>query len=240
MLSTQQFPALPAEEERYRQVLSASQVLGTDEDSMGDGCSQKLASAKFLRLLLLILIPCICALILLLVILLTFVGVLEKTCFYSNGSEGLTVNGDFETSPDLLPNMVENSSETDPIVDLSTQPSSWTTTPLSHVDQMNKNSNIFRESFQENSFDPPTQATVLSHQPASEAALAEGSEDSTQLFATAEEMTLWSTEASFNNTERMTTLPILSPTRPSVSQKNGSEKKCLQKYHQQPVPNAAI
>ncbi|XP_009333499.1 PREDICTED: atrial natriuretic peptide-converting enzyme [Pygoscelis adeliae] len=49
-------------------------VLGTDEDNMGNGCSQKLASAKFLRLLLLILIPCICALILLLVILLTFVG----------------------------------------------------------------------------------------------------------------------------------------------------------------------
>ncbi|XP_063013409.1 atrial natriuretic peptide-converting enzyme isoform X2 [Melospiza melodia melodia] len=224
MLSTQQFPALPAEEERYRQVLSASRVLGTDEDSMGDGCSQKLASAKFLRLLLLILIPCICALILLLVILLTFVGVLEKTCFYSNGSEGLTVNGDFEMSPDLLPNMVENSSETDPTVDLSTQPSSWTTTPLSHVDQMNKNSNIFRESFQENSFDPPTQATVLSHQPASEAALAEGSEDSTQLFATAVETTLWSTETSFNNTERMTTLPILSPTRPSVSQKMDQKK----------------
>uniref|UniRef100_A0A8B9TGG9 Corin, serine peptidase n=1 Tax=Anas platyrhynchos TaxID=8839 RepID=A0A8B9TGG9_ANAPL len=73
-------------------------VLGADEDNMGDGCSQKLASAKFLRLLLLILIPCICALILLLVILLTFVGVLEKTCFYSNGSEVLTVNGDIETS----------------------------------------------------------------------------------------------------------------------------------------------
>uniref|UniRef100_A0A7M4ET47 Corin, serine peptidase n=1 Tax=Crocodylus porosus TaxID=8502 RepID=A0A7M4ET47_CROPO len=53
---------------------SVLQVLGTDEDNMGDGCSQKLASAKFLRLLLLILIPCICALILLLVILLTFVG----------------------------------------------------------------------------------------------------------------------------------------------------------------------
>ncbi|XP_009883314.1 PREDICTED: atrial natriuretic peptide-converting enzyme [Charadrius vociferus] len=52
----------------------SSLVLGTDEDNMGDGCSQKLASAKFLRLLLLILIPCICALILLLVILLTFVG----------------------------------------------------------------------------------------------------------------------------------------------------------------------
>ncbi|KFO64984.1 Atrial natriuretic peptide-converting enzyme, partial [Corvus brachyrhynchos] len=120
-------------------------VLGTDEDNMGDGCSQKLASAKFLRLLLLILIPCICALILLLVILLTFVGVLEKTCFYSNGSEGLTFNGDFETSDDLSPNMVENSSKTAPTVNLSTQPSSWTTTSLSHIDQMNKNSNIFRE-----------------------------------------------------------------------------------------------
>ncbi|KFW83899.1 Atrial natriuretic peptide-converting enzyme, partial [Manacus vitellinus] len=127
-------------------------VLGTDEDNMGDGCSQKLASAKFLRLLLLILIPCICALILLLVILLTFVGVLEKTCFYSNGTEVITVNGDFETYDDLLPNMIENSSKTDLTMDLSTQPSSWTTTLLSHIDQMNKNSNMFRESFQENSF----------------------------------------------------------------------------------------
>lgn len=151
-------------------------------------------------------------------------GVLEKTCFYSNGSEGLTVNGDFERSDDLLPNMVENSSKTDPTVDLSTQPSSWTTTSLSHMDQMNKNSNIFRESFQEHSFAPPTQATVLNHQPAYDAALAEGSEDDTRLFATAEEVTLWSTDASFNNTERMTTLPVLSPTHPSVSQKMDQKK----------------
>ncbi|KAM7051754.1 atrial natriuretic peptide-converting enzyme isoform 1-T1 [Acridotheres tristis] len=224
MLSTQQFPALPAEEERYRQVLSASRVLGTDEDNMGDGCSQKLASAKFLRLSLLILIPCICALILLLVILLTFVGVLEKTCFYSNGSEGLTANGDFETSYDLLPNTVENSSKTDSTLDLSTQPSSWTTMPLSHIDQMSQNSNTFGESFQENSFGPPTQSTVLRHQPASDAALAEGSEDDTQRFATAEEATLWSTDASSNNTERMTTLPVLSPTHPPVSQKMDQKK----------------
>ncbi|KAM4780146.1 atrial natriuretic peptide-converting enzyme isoform 1-T1 [Cyanocitta cristata] len=201
-----------------------AKVLGTDEDNMGDGCSQKLASAKFLRLLLLILIPCICALILLLVILLTFVGVLEKTCFYSNGSEGLTFNGDFETSDDLLPNMVENSSKTAPTVDLSTQPSSWTTTSLSHFDQMEKNSNIFRESSQEHSFAPPTQATVLNHQPVYDAALAEGSDDNTRLFATAEEMTLWSTDASFNNTERMTALPVLSPTHLSVSQKMDQKK----------------
>lgn len=151
-------------------------------------------------------------------------GVLEKTCFYSNGSEGLTANGDFETSHDLLPNMVENSSKTDPTVYHSTQPSSWTAMPLSHIDQMNKNSNTFRESFQENSFGPPTQATVLGHQPASDAALAEGSEDNTRLFATAEEVTLWSTDASFNNTERMTTLPVLSPTNPSLSQKMDQKK----------------
>ncbi|KAM6401848.1 atrial natriuretic peptide-converting enzyme isoform 1-T1 [Pluvialis apricaria] len=224
MLSMQQFPALPAEEERYRQVLSANRVLGTDEDNMGDGCSQKLASAKFLRLLLLILIPCICALILLLVILLTFVGVLEKTCFYSNGSEVLTVNGDMETADVLLPNMVENGSKTDPTMDLSTRPSSWTTTSLSHIDQMNKNSNIFRETFQENSFALATQATMLNPHPTYDAALAEGSEDSTQLFATAEEATLWSTDTSFNNTQRMTTLPVLSSTRPSVSQKMDEKK----------------
>lgn len=156
-------------------------------------------------------------------------GVLEKTCFYSNGSEGLTVNGDFEMSHDLLPNMVENSSKTDPTVDLSTQPSSWTTTPLSHIGQM-KNSNTFRESFQENSFGTPTQATVLSHQPASDAALAAGSEDNTRLFATAEEVTLWSTDASFNNTERMTTLPVLSPTQPSVSQKMDQKKSKFMFY----------
>lgn len=120
--------------------------------------------------------------------------------------------------------MVENSSKTDPTVDLSTQPSSWTTTPLSHIDQMNKNSNVFRETFQEKSFALTTQATVLNPHPTYDAALAEGSEDRTQLFATAEEATLWSTDASFENTERMTTLPVFSPTRPSVLQKMDQKK----------------
>jgi len=151
-------------------------------------------------------------------------GVLEKTCFYSNGSEVLTVNGDIETAEVLLPNMAENSSETDPTMDLSTQASSWTTTPFSHIDQMNKNSNTLGETFQENSFALSTQAPVLSPHPTYDAALAEGSEDSTQLFATAEEVTLWSTDASFNITERMTTLPLSSPTRSPVSQKMDQKK----------------
>ncbi|XP_011830420.1 PREDICTED: atrial natriuretic peptide-converting enzyme isoform X3 [Mandrillus leucophaeus] len=41
---------------------------------MGNGCSQKLATANPLRFILLVLIPCICALVLLLVILLSYVG----------------------------------------------------------------------------------------------------------------------------------------------------------------------
>lgn len=146
---------------------------------------------------------------------------LEKTCFYSNGSEVLTVNGDIETSDVLLPNMVENGTKADPTMDLSTQPSSWTTTPSSHVDQMNKNSSIFRDTFQEESFALTTQA---SPHPTYDAALAEGSEDGTQIFSTAEEATLWSTGASFSNTERMTTRPVLSPTHPSVSQKMDQRK----------------
>ncbi|XP_068799071.1 atrial natriuretic peptide-converting enzyme isoform X4 [Struthio camelus] len=226
MFSMQQFPALPAEEERYRQVLSANRVLRTDEDNMGDGCSQKLASAKFLRLLLLILIPCICALILLLVILLTFAGVLEKTCSYSNGSEVFTVTGEIETSDIPFPNMAENSSKVDPAGDLSAYIPSWTTTPLSHIDQINKNSNIFRGAFKENSFNPPTQGSLLNPDSTDDAVLAEVPEDSTQLFATAKEETVWSADVSFNITERMVTLPVLSPTRPSVSKKMNQKKNC--------------
>lgn len=146
---------------------------------------------------------------------------LEKTCFYSNGSEVLTVNGDIETSDVLLPNMVENSPKTDPTMDLSTQHSSWTTMPSSHIDQMNKNSSMFGNTFQEESFALTTQA---SPHPTYDAALAEGSEDDTQVFSTAEEATLWSTGASFSNTDRMATLPVLSPTHPSVSQKMDQRK----------------
>ncbi|KAG8453642.1 hypothetical protein GDO86_000322 [Hymenochirus boettgeri] len=85
MLSMQQFASLPAED-HYQPVICTDRVFGADEDNMGDGCSQKLASAKYLRLFLLILIPCVCALILLLVFLLTFVGVIDKNCFYFNKS----------------------------------------------------------------------------------------------------------------------------------------------------------
>ncbi|XP_011782718.1 PREDICTED: atrial natriuretic peptide-converting enzyme isoform X4 [Colobus angolensis palliatus] len=68
-----QYPSL-APEERYRRAGSPKPVLRADDNNMGNGCSQKLATANLLRFLLLVLIPCICALVLLLVILLSYVG----------------------------------------------------------------------------------------------------------------------------------------------------------------------
>nr|XP_012626327.2 atrial natriuretic peptide-converting enzyme-like isoform X1 [Microcebus murinus] len=76
------------------EVGTRARVLGADENSMGDGCSQKVVTASLLRFLLLVLIPCLCALVVLLVILLSFVGTLKKTYFKSNGSEPVVMDGE--------------------------------------------------------------------------------------------------------------------------------------------------
>ncbi|XP_031991270.1 atrial natriuretic peptide-converting enzyme isoform X3 [Hylobates moloch] len=68
-----QSPVL-APEERYRRAGFPKPVLIADDNNMGNGCSQKLATANLPRFLLLVLIPCICALVLLLVTLLSCVG----------------------------------------------------------------------------------------------------------------------------------------------------------------------
>ncbi|XP_025054160.1 atrial natriuretic peptide-converting enzyme isoform X5 [Alligator sinensis] len=198
------------------------QVLGTDEDNMGDGCSQKLASAKFLRLLLLILIPCICALILLLVILLTFVGVLEKTCLYSNGSDILATNGDTPTSDIPLPSMVENISGVAPTVDLNMPQSYWTTSPLSHVDKMHKNTSLFREALQEISLSPVTEAPGLNSGSTDDDNLTEAPGHNSSAV-TVEEI-LWSTDTSTQITDRMSVLPTLSPTHSAASQEMDLKK----------------
>lgn len=157
-------------------------------------------------------------------------GVLEKTCFYSNGSEVLTVNGDIETSSNLLPNMVENDSKTHRTVDISTWTPSWTTTPLSQVGQMNTNSNMFRETLEENAFAPTSPASVLNPDLTNDDALSENPKYSTQLFATTEGEPSWSTDVSSNIKDRMTTLPALSPTRPSVSQKKEQKESKFMFY----------
>ncbi|XP_066576828.1 atrial natriuretic peptide-converting enzyme isoform X2 [Amia ocellicauda] len=63
---------------------------------MGDACSQKLGSAKHIRLLLLILIPC--ALICLLVILLAFVGIIGKGFLDTNETDLLSASNSAFTS----------------------------------------------------------------------------------------------------------------------------------------------
>ncbi|XP_058049311.1 atrial natriuretic peptide-converting enzyme isoform X2 [Ahaetulla prasina] len=131
---------LPAETEGSpRQVLPTEQIPGTDEDKMEDGCSQKLASAKYFRLLLLILIPCICTLILLFVILLSFVGVLGKKCLHSNGSDI------------HFPNVNKSDSVVVPSVDNKIELTSWTT---NHVNQTHPNISIFRGTSQVDSETP--------------------------------------------------------------------------------------
>nr|XP_032645937.1 atrial natriuretic peptide-converting enzyme-like isoform X2 [Chelonoidis abingdonii] len=192
---------------------------------MGDGCSQKLASAKYLRLLLLILIPCICALILLLVFLLTFVGILEKTCFYSNGSDLLAAGGNIRTSDMPFPNIVENGSNVVPIVDLKVLPSSWTQSPLSHIDQMHENLSMFRQALQEDSLAPITAAPPFN---TATGILTSAPEDHTWSFATTEEKTLWSTDTSIKITDRISSLPTLSSIHPAaVQEMNLKKSACI-------------
>nr|XP_001495620.4 atrial natriuretic peptide-converting enzyme isoform X1 [Equus caballus] len=107
--------------------LPAPDVLRADDGSMGDGCSQKLATANILRFLLLVLIPCICALIVLLVVLLCFVGTLKKAYFKSNGSEPLVTDGEVQVSDVILTNTVYNESPVTSTAHPSQHIPAWTT-----------------------------------------------------------------------------------------------------------------
>ncbi|XP_038647183.1 atrial natriuretic peptide-converting enzyme isoform X6 [Scyliorhinus canicula] len=117
MLSAQQCAALKPEEQ-YQQV-SATGVLGTDEDNMGDACPQKLGSVKHLRLLLLILIPCVCAFICVLVILLAFVGVLGDG-FFDQRNDVLATSGTGHVTNTPYTDIIGNSSGMPQQIDLET------------------------------------------------------------------------------------------------------------------------
>ncbi|XP_027631391.1 atrial natriuretic peptide-converting enzyme [Tupaia chinensis] len=101
-------------------------VLGAGDSELGDGCTRDLATAPLLRLLLLVLIPCICALIVLLVILLSFIGTLKKTYFKSNGSEPLVTDGRVQLPDVLLTNTVYDASPAVPTAHPSQHVPAWT------------------------------------------------------------------------------------------------------------------
>ncbi|MBZ3877127.1 Atrial natriuretic peptide-converting enzyme [Sciurus carolinensis] len=120
-------------------VLPAPDVLGADDNDMGDGCSQKLATANILRFLLLVLIPCICALLVLLVILLSFIGTLKKTYVKSNGSEPMVTDGEVQVPDVILINTIYNESTMVPTVHPNQHIPVWTTDASLPGDQIHRN-----------------------------------------------------------------------------------------------------
>nr|XP_035149644.1 atrial natriuretic peptide-converting enzyme isoform X6 [Callithrix jacchus] len=119
--------------------LPGPDVLGADDNNMGDGCSQKLATSNLLRFLLLILIPCICAVVLLLVILLSYVGTLQKAYFKSNGSEPLVTDGEVQRSDIILINTVYNQSTLVSTAHPEQHIPAWTTDVSLPKDQSHRN-----------------------------------------------------------------------------------------------------
>ncbi|XP_070949729.1 atrial natriuretic peptide-converting enzyme isoform X2 [Macaca nemestrina] len=119
--------------------LPALDVLRADDNNMGNGCSQKLATANPLRFLLLVLIPCICALVLLLVILLSFVGTLQKVYFKSNGSEPLVTDGEIQGSDVILTNTIYNQSTVISTAHPDQHIPAWTTDASLPGDQSHRN-----------------------------------------------------------------------------------------------------
>nr|BAD86835.1 Corin variant3 [Macaca fascicularis] len=128
-----------APEERYRRAGSSKPVLRADDNNMGNGCSQKLATANPLRFLLLVLIPCICALVLLLVILLSYVGTLQKVYFKSNGSEPLVTDGEIQGSDVILTNTIYNQSTVISTAHPNQHIPAWTTDASLPGDQSHRN-----------------------------------------------------------------------------------------------------
>uniref|UniRef100_A0A2I3RWF0 Atrial natriuretic peptide-converting enzyme n=1 Tax=Pan troglodytes TaxID=9598 RepID=A0A2I3RWF0_PANTR len=110
-----------------------------DDNNMGNGCSQKLATANLLRFLLLVLIPCICALVLLLVILLSYVGTLQKVYFKSNGSEPLVTDGEIQGSDVILTNTIYNQSTVVSTAHPDQHVPAWTTDASLPGDQSHRN-----------------------------------------------------------------------------------------------------
>ncbi|XP_018098620.1 atrial natriuretic peptide-converting enzyme [Xenopus laevis] len=155
MHSVQQFASVPPEQQ-YQPVICTNRVFGADEDNMGDGCSQKLASAKYVRILLLILIPCVCALTLLLVVLLTFVGVIDKNCFYFNKSDILTHNVGEGSLHIPIVGMGDNTSDGTLHKDLDMQPT-LRNIPATQFDQSYMNFSGVKEQ----PLIPFTQSTLL-------------------------------------------------------------------------------
>ncbi|XP_029444164.1 atrial natriuretic peptide-converting enzyme isoform X2 [Rhinatrema bivittatum] len=210
----QQFACLPPEEQ-YRPVFCRSRVLGTNEDNMGNGCSQKLASAKYLRLFLLVLIPCICALILLVVILLTYVGVIDKSCFVSNGSDLLTTHGDAHTYDIPFKNMAENASNMMPTIELDSQSPPSIKSTLSYDDQTLKTFSTIRDTLHLNLLTPVTQDTAIHSTNDGMVVTKEATIEDPWSSSNEKNKSFWSSDTTFETLDWTVSTPTANPTSPA-------------------------
>ncbi|XP_075423072.1 atrial natriuretic peptide-converting enzyme [Ascaphus truei] len=219
MLSMQQFASL-SPEEQYQQVICTNRVFGADEDNMGEGCSQKLASAKYLRILLLILIPCVCALVLLLAILLTFVGVIDKNCFAFNRSDPLTNSVRVGSADIPFVKMGDNDSDGTLTSDGNAKPPLWIT-PATQVDQSHTNFIRMKETLLQNPWTPFTQSTVEQHSSNDEVILTKEQMDSF------EQRQSWPTAVATKVPDEASTSPTVKPHGPVVPKIEIKEGTCV-------------
>ncbi|XP_069057747.1 atrial natriuretic peptide-converting enzyme isoform X2 [Pleurodeles waltl] len=192
---------------------------------MGDGCSKKLASAKYLRLLLLVLIPCICALILLLVILLTFVGVINKNCFESNESTLVTSRVGIEPSDIPFTNTSKHGSKELTTMD-SNMHSPWITTTSASTDQMQTDVTKAADILPLKLFTP---SMVTESNPVDEILTTESStDDSSWPLTSTLEGDIWATDTTTQLLDWTSYPPTVTSLSPSVGMKmDHKEGSCI-------------
>ncbi|XP_053559966.1 atrial natriuretic peptide-converting enzyme [Bombina bombina] len=218
MLSMQQFASLPPEEQYHQQVICTDRVFGADDSNMGDGCSQKLASAKYLRILLLVLIPCICALILLLVILLTFVGVMEKNCFDFNRSDPL-INNNGVGPPQTDATTNTNVSRT---LARDMQPGLWNTSTTQTYQSLTNYSGI-KDTLLQNTWIPSTQVTVKQPSKKDKGVL---SKDHPGNFSLQQNTSTWTAKTATKILDELSLSPTITPVWPKKPVTNVKEGTC--------------
>ncbi|XP_032884034.1 atrial natriuretic peptide-converting enzyme isoform X2 [Amblyraja radiata] len=210
MLSARQ-RAAPTPEEQYQQV-STGRVPEADESNMGPACPQKPGSVKHLRLILLILVPCVCAFICVLVILLAFVGVIGNGFFDQRKNDVLSTNDAFITPYTDLGNSSGSPQQMDwgtlspLVVNVSTTVGLNSEGELTHLNK----EQLSTKNTQLDSFLAFTQSTPLGFDDSSNDSFLHAEGTSSVAQTTSE--TSYSSEPLTNVSVLNTSFPILKPT----------------------------
>ncbi|XP_064419162.1 atrial natriuretic peptide-converting enzyme isoform X2 [Latimeria chalumnae] len=186
---------------------------------MGDDCSPKLESAKHLRLLLLILIPCICTLICLLVILLAFVGVIGKGFFEPNGNDLLSTSDNVHITDIPFMKSVESGSGMTPQMELGTETPVYITTSSFSTDQPSEDSDKLVDHLHKDNAIPFIQSTFRPNKEDANILTKVPKGNSSVLFSRNQEEVRWPGET----TNRIPDVMAAFPTINSISQVTARE-----------------